>query len=172
VIDLRGNPGGVALVASGIAGCLTAAEFSLGTMHLRKGHIGFEVAPQSRAFLGPIAVLIDSGSASTSEIFAAGLQEAKRARVFGETSAGQALPSSFKTLPTGDLFQFAIADLKTPGGQLLEGRGVSPDEQVPCTQADLSAGRDPVLAAAHRWIERERGALAARAGAASNPAHP
>jgi carboxyl-terminal processing protease len=168
VIDLRGNPGGISLMAPGISGWLTDHAFLLATMHLRQGHIGFTVSPQERAFLGPVAILIDSGSASTSEIMASGLQEAGRARIFGETSAGAALPSVFKALPTGDLFQYAIADLQTPHGVLIEGRGVVPDETVRCTRADLLSGRDPVLAAARRWLEAER----AKSAAPAQPAKP
>ncbi|HWA25713.1 MAG TPA: S41 family peptidase [Lacunisphaera sp.] len=156
VIDLRGNSGGLTVMASGLSGWLSDHSFSLGAMHLREGHMGFTVTPQSGAFLGPVAVLIDSGSASTSEILAAGLQEAGRARIFGETSPGAALPSLFKALPTGDLLQHAIADLQTPHGQLIEGGGVKPDEVVARSLDDLAAGRDPVLEAARRWIESTR----------------
>jgi carboxyl-terminal processing protease len=166
VIDLRGNGGGLTVMASGISGWLTSREFSLGTMHLRQGQLGFTVTPQRGAFLGPVAVLIDSGSASTSEIMAAGLQEAGRARVFGEISAGAALPSLFKALPTGDLLQYAIADVQTPKGVLIEGRGVIPDEAVVTTLEDLAAGRDAVRAAAERWVEEER---QRRAAPASTP---
>jgi carboxyl-terminal processing protease len=87
---------------------------------------------------------------------AAGLQEAGRARVFGENSPGAALPSLFKALPTGDLLQYAVADLETPRGVLIEGRGVRPDESVGRTVADLAAGRDPVLAAAEAWLDSKR----------------
>lgn len=156
VIDLRGNPGGITVMASGISGWLTDKECSLGTMHLRQGRLDFEVWPQDGAFLGPVAILVDGGSASTSEVLAAGLQALGRARVFGEMSAGAALPSAFITLPTGDLFQYAIADLQMPDGHLLEGHGVVPDETIKRTQADIAAGRDPVLLAARAWIERER----------------
>jgi carboxyl-terminal processing protease len=170
VIDLRGNPGGLSIMASGLCGWLSAREFSLGTMHLREGRWNFIVYPQAHAFLGPVAVLIDQRSASTSEIFAAGLQEAGRARVFGETSAGAALPSQFERLPDGDIFQYAIADARTPRGVLIEGRGVTPDDPVAPTLADLAAGRDPALAAAKAWLAGQR--LAAKAGAAVNFAQP
>jgi carboxyl-terminal processing protease len=156
IIDLRGNPGGVLGMANGICGWLSKEEFSLGKMHLRQGMIVFVVTPQEGAFTGPIAVLIDSRSASTSEVLAAGLQEAKRARIFGERSAGAALPSQFRPLPTGDLFQYAVADLQTPGGWALEGRGVQPNEPVSTHASDLAAGRDAVVLAARAWIARER----------------
>jgi carboxyl-terminal processing protease len=156
IIDLRGNPGGVSVMASGIAGFISKDEFSMGTMHLREGQMVFEVYPQEHAFTGPVAVLIDGRSASTSEIFAAGLQESHRARVFGEHSAGAALPSSFKTLPTGDLFQYAIADIKTPQGALLEGQGVTPDVVILRSRAELAARVDSVVAAASAWLAQVR----------------
>lgn len=161
VIDLRGNPGGVTLMASGLCGWLTSREFSLGTEHLRMGLNRFIVYPQEGAFLGPVAVLIDHRSASTSEIMAAGLQETGRARVFGVCSAGAALPSQFKKLPDGDILQYAIADVTTPQGMVLEGRGVTPDQIVTTTQADLRAGRDPVLEAAKAWLKLARTEMSA-----------
>jgi carboxyl-terminal processing protease len=90
-------------------------------------------------------------------VLAAGLQETGRARVFGEHSAGAALPSLFKALPTGDLFQYAVADVVTPHSSVLEGEGVTPDDVVLRTRADLAAGRDPVVEAARTWLNRERG---------------
>jgi carboxyl-terminal processing protease len=156
VIDLRGNPGGVTAMASGISGWLSAREFSLGRTRFRSGFQNLVVNPQDGAFSGPVAVLLDRGSASTSEIFAAGLQEAGRVRVFGELSAGAALPSAFKNLPNGDVLQYAVGDLVTPRGRRLEGIGVRPDESVTASREDWAAGRDPVLAAARAWLEQER----------------
>ena len=156
IIDLRGNGGGVSVMAAGICGLLCHDDFSLGTMHARDGSSSLEVYPQAHIFDGPIAVLIDRGSASTSEIFAAGIKEVHRARVFGEPSPGMALPSLFKALPTGDLLQYAIADVSTPSGITLEGTGVKPDVVVIRTKADLAAGRDPVMEAARAWIVETR----------------
>jgi carboxyl-terminal processing protease len=156
VIDLRGNPGGIILMASGMCGWLSTKEFSLGRMRMRDGVSMFDVFPQAKVFSGPVAVLIDNGSASTSEVLAAGLQEAGRARIFGEISAGAALPSAFLKLPTGDLLQYAIADLSTPRGATLEGVGVTPDEIVNRSRDDISAQRDPVLDAARTWLNQQR----------------
>jgi carboxyl-terminal processing protease len=156
IIDLRGNAGGLTLMAPGIFGRLSAKEVSLGTMHRRYGTEEFTAYPQRGAFLGPVAVLVDSASASTSEILAAGLQETGRARIFGETTAGAALPSMFRNLPTGDMLQYAVADIKTPHGMLLEGNGVTPDEPVALRRADCAVGRDPVREAAEHWLATQR----------------
>jgi|CZKI01.1.fsa_nt_gi carboxyl-terminal processing protease len=156
IVDLRGNMGGIATMASGICGWLCRDEFVLGSMHKRDGVASLDVYPQTGIFDGPVAILIDGRSASTSEILAAGLKDKRRARLFGELSAGAALPSVFERLPTGDLFQFAIADVTTPSGALLEGNGVAPDEAVLRSRVDLAAGRDPVVEAARKWIDAER----------------
>ncbi len=156
VLDLRGNPGGLTQMASGIAGLMLDYPDSLGEMQLRQGRLSVPVFPQADAFSGPVAVLIDGGSGSTSEILASGLQDLGRARLFGQTSAGAALPSSFKRLPTGDLFQYAIADLRRPNGAAIEGNGVEPDEVVEAARRDLQAGLDPVRAAAEEWIAAQQ----------------
>ena len=63
-----------------------------------------------------------------------------------------ALPSVIQKLPTGALFQYAIADFKTPKGVLIEGRGVIPDVDVKPTRRTLLAGRDAQLDAAVEQI--------------------
>jgi len=104
-----------------------------------------------------VVLLTDEGTASTSEILAAGLQEARRAVVVGDTTLGAALPSAIERLPGGAVMQYIVADFKTPKGVLLEGRGVQPDKRVIETWAGLESGRDPVL---------DAGVVAARASTA------
>jgi carboxyl-terminal processing protease len=157
VIDLRGNPGGIAAMAMGMSGFLTAERsFQLGTMHMKGVELNFVVNPRLDPFEGPVAILIDSNSASTSEIFAGGLQDLGRARIFGTTSAGAALPSVIERLPNGDGFQHAIANYVSAGGQTLEGNGVTPDEIVELERDVLLEGRDPVIDAALEWINSQR----------------
>jgi carboxyl-terminal processing protease len=86
-------------------------------------------------------------------VFAAGLQAIGRARVFGQPSAGRALPSTFISLPNGDILQVATGRLADPNGRAIEGEGVAPDVVVPLDRAALATGRDPVIDAALRWIE-------------------
>ncbi|HJQ24523.1 MAG TPA: S41 family peptidase [Blastocatellia bacterium] len=155
IIDLRGNPGGIGGLAIGMAGLLAARQDSLGTMKMREGELKFVFSPQENAYAGKVVILVDGDSASTSEIFAAGLQELGRAVVVGERSLGAALPSVIQKLPTGALFQYAIADFKTPKGVLIEGRGVIPDLDVKRTRAALLAGHDAQLDAAVERILKQ-----------------
>jgi carboxyl-terminal processing protease len=157
VVDLRGNPGGIGGMAMGLAGWFTSQTgLRLGTMYLRSANIKFAVFPRAEPFRGPVAILVDGCSASTSEIFAGGMQDLKRARIFGTHTAGAALPSMFDKLPNGDGFQFAIANYISEGGQPLEGVGVTPDEEVKFTRQQLLAGQDPVLDAALSWIHKQK----------------
>jgi carboxyl-terminal processing protease len=164
VIDLRGNPGGLGVMSMGMAGWFVAGDnIVLGTMHLRDNTLKFAVTPRVEAFGGPLAILVDGGSASTSEIFAGGLHDLGRARIFGERTAGAALPSMIEKLPNGDAFQFAVANYISEGGRPLEGTGLTPDVETPVRRAALLAGEDPALDAALDWIGSEK-ARAARAG--------
>lgn len=155
IFDLRGNPGGVGGMAPGVAGLLTDKQSSLGTMRSRDGVLNFIAYPQPQPFLGPVVILTDYGTGSTSEVFAAGMQEIRRAVIVGETSAGAVLPSVFDRLPTGAVFQYAISDYRSPKNVLIEGRGVVPDIAVAQTRAALLAGRDRQLAAAIKYILKQ-----------------
>lgn len=154
VFDLRGNPGGVGGMAPGVAGLLTAEKTSLGSMTSRSNEQKFIVYPQTNPFKGKVVVLTDYGSASTSEVFAAGLQETGLARIVGERTAGAVLPSVFTVLPTGAIFQYVISDYKSPKNILIEKRGVAPDTEIKQTRAALLAGRDLPLEEAVRQIIR------------------
>lgn len=154
VIDLRGNPGGVGGMAPGLAGYLFNEKASLGSMRTRGGSMEFVAFPQQDPFGGRVVIITDHGTGSTSEVFAAGMQETGRATVVGEMSAGAVLPSVFEKLPTGYLFQYAISDYRSPKNILIEGRGVVPDTEVKQTRAALLAGRDAQLEAALKIVER------------------
>ncbi len=157
VIDLRGNVGGMGGLAMGVAGWfLDRPGLKLGDMLLRTAKIKFAVFPQAAAFRGPLAILVDGCSASTSEVFAGGMQDLKRARVFGMRTAGAALPSVFERLPNGDGFQYAIANYISEGGKQLEGAGVIPDVTAGPSRRELLEGHDPALDRAIAWIESSR----------------
>lgn len=163
LIDVRGNPGGVAGTAVGVAGYLLKEKVVLGRMKNRSTELNLPVFPRQissagqriEGFAGPVAVLIDGGSASTSEIFAAGLQDHGRARLFGGPTAGAALPSIIERMPNGDLLMRAIADFERPGGERVEGRPVEPESPVSPTREGLLAGRDEPREAALAWIVSE-----------------
>jgi carboxyl-terminal processing protease len=140
-------------MAMGLAGWFIEEQGRrLGTMLTRSTPLNFVVNPRLPLFRGPVAILVDGLSASTSEIFAGGMQDLKRARIFGSRTAGAALPSFIERLPNGDGFQCATANYLSQSGKPLEGAGVIPDVMAPPTRALLLAGKDAALEAAIHWI--------------------
>ena len=157
IIDLRGNPGGLGAMSMGMAGWFIGKpDQRLGVMKMKETELKFVAFPRAETFNGPVVVLTDGLTGSTSEIFAGGLKDLGRARIIGTRSAGAALPSVFERLPNGDGFQYAIANYISEGGKPLEGIGVIPDEEVKLSRKALLEGRDPVIDAALAYIRKEK----------------
>jgi carboxyl-terminal processing protease len=158
IIDLRGNPGGIGGMSMGMAGWfISKPNQQLGVMKMKESTLKFVANPRAETFDGPLVILTDGLTGSTSEIFAGGLKDLGRAHIIGTRSAGAALPSVFERLPNGDGFQYAVANYISEGGKPLEGIGVIPDEEVKLTRKALLAGHDPVLEAATAWIAKQKG---------------
>lgn len=153
ILDLRGNPGGIGFMANGMSGFFVDKEgLKLGEMRTRDTTINFVIFPRVEVYNGPLAILVDELSYSTSEIMAGGLQDIGRARIFGSRTGGGALPSTIEKLPNGDGFQFAMANYVSASGRVLEGEGVIPDHEVRIDRATLLMGQDPAVGAASAWI--------------------
>lgn len=164
IVDLRGNTGGLAAMMMGISGHFVAERKPLGVMKTRDQEpLKFNANPRVVDSRGervavydrPLAILVDGLTGSASECFTGGMQSIRRARVFGQTTMGQALPALFDRLPNGDVLIHAYGDFVTADGTRLEGRGVIPDEAIPIRREDLLAGRDRTLEAALTWIDAQ-----------------
>ncbi len=165
VVDLRGNRGGIAAMAMGLAGWFVSeSDAYLGTMYMRDAELRMVVNPRLRSYDGPVAILVDGCSASCAEIFAGGLRDLGRARIFGSPTAGAALPAAVERLPNGDGFMYPVADYISRNGDRFEGTGVVPDVDVGYTRNALLAGRDRALEAASEWIRESGHPAAASAG--------
>ena len=155
IIDLRGNGGGIVDTLEEMVGYFFDHDLKIADLKGRK-----KLDPQqaktkgSSVFKGKVIVLIDSNSASASEIFARTMQLEKRGIVLGDISAGavmQSRPHSFemgieKVIRYG--MNLTMADVIMPDGKSLEHVGVIPDELILPTGQDLAERRDPVLARA------------------------
>lgn len=151
ILDLRGNPGG----------SVETLEYLLGAMFDRDVKIADRVGrtdnkPQiaktaRNPYTGKLLVLIDSKSASAAELFARVMQIEKRGTVLGDRSSGSVMESKHYSEKTGadTVIFFGVsvtdADLIMTDGKSLEHVGVTPDETILPTAADLASGRDPVL---------------------------
>jgi C-terminal processing protease CtpA/Prc len=139
ILDVRGNSGG---------------GFDANTAHR-----SFDLTPADTTeperphFNGPIALLIDARCISAGEGWASWFIARKRARVFGETSAGASARKETHTLSNG-LYR-AVIPVKHYTGFLdrpIERQGLEPDVAVRCSAADLAQGKDTVVEAAVKWL--------------------
>ncbi|HJQ26327.1 MAG TPA: S41 family peptidase [Blastocatellia bacterium] len=154
IIDLRGNGGGEDMIGLEMAAHLFARPTVFNVMRTRQGIKNISVKPEAKTYGGPVVILVDEGSGSASEQFAAPMQELGRAVIVGVRTAGADLDADLKRLPTGAILLYAFSECRTPKGVVIEGRGVIPDVEVKLTRAALLAGGDPQLQAAIREVQR------------------
>ena len=97
----------------------------------------------------PVALLINKGVRSGKEMLAYGLKRSKRARLFGEHTAGYVVAGQFNPLSKRVILYLGVSDIKLDG-ERLEGVGVYPDQEV----EDKLVSDDPVLQAALDYLCR------------------
>jgi carboxyl-terminal processing protease len=154
VIDLRDNGGGAVDGLKALVGWLFDHEVPVMTMIGRKGEDRVIAKPRNKPFSGKLIVLVDSRSGSASEVLARLVQIEKRGTVIGDRSAGAVMASvQFgHSFGIGNVTFYStsvtVSDVRMSDGASLEHVGVTPDEVLLPTPADLAAGRDPVLARA------------------------
>jgi len=115
----------------------------------RSGAVTLVTGGRAPHFAGPVALLINGSSGSSSEAVAAMMKETGRARLFGTRSAGKMLSSRTIAQQDGYILRVAFADYRTPKGTVAEKIGVTPDQTV------IGDGAD-VLAAAIKWLSKAR----------------
>ena len=155
ILDLRGNPGGYELTLLRLIGNLFERDIKIGEIQRRKESKPFQAKTVGRdAFKGNLIVIVDSRSASSSEILARTVQLEKRGTIIGDQSAGAVMRSRFHShlvgISSAALYGVSVTDanITMSDGGVLEGVGVRPDEIVIPTGEDLAAKRDPVLSRA------------------------
>ena len=148
VLDLRGNPGGLLDQAVSLVRRIhrQRARSSRRSAAIRRAGSIFEASGDSVAPQIPIVVLINGGSASSSEIVAAALQDVGRAVVVGSASYGKGTVQTVLRLPNDGELTLTWAQLVAPSGYLLHEHGVVP---TLCT-SDLGDDDDSVQIAMQR----------------------
>jgi C-terminal processing protease CtpA/Prc len=155
VLDLRQDPGGFELAVLRMIGSLFNHDINVGSSQTRKGSEPLIAKSRGdKAYNGKFVLLIDSGSASASEILARVVQTEKRGPVIGDTSSGSVMSARVYPHIFGmdTIVSYAAeisgANLIMQDGKSLEKSGVVPDEIILPTAEDLASGRDPVLSRA------------------------
>ena len=155
VIDIRGNPGGEADEVVKIASFFFNAHVPFGRFSKRSGKaIYLRTDDDDRVYKGPLAILVNEGSGSGSELFAGVMQETGRAIVVGRRTCGCVLGiSEFKKVKGGGELAVSEYGYLSPRENSFEGTGVIPDKTVELTIGDLQARRDAVLEEAERLLK-------------------
>jgi C-terminal processing protease CtpA/Prc len=153
VLDLRGNGGGFVKGLETLTGYFFDHDLKIADLKARKSTKALVAKRRSPGFAGKMVVLVDSQSASAAEMLARLLQIEKRAVVLGDRTSGltmqaRMVPAALRTVDGFIPYGAAISDAEPfmADGKSLEGVGVTPDQLLLPTQADLAANRDPVLA--------------------------
>jgi len=156
ILDLRGNPGGYLDAAVQMAsyflpvGDVIVTEDFVGKAgNVSDRSLGYNVFANKRLSM---AILIDQGSASASEILAGALQQHGVAKLVGTRSFGKGSVQQLMQLGGGAELKVTIARWLTPNGQSISDGGLKPDIKADRTQDDVKAGKDPQKDAAITWL--------------------
>jgi carboxyl-terminal processing protease len=153
IIDLRGNPGGFLSVVHTITKHLLTEKTQVSSWKFRNQRVENSFGAARDSYLGPVVVLIDVRSTSSSEYFAGSMQSLNRAVIVGERSPGYLLIANWKKLLNGASFMYAFAQPIMPDGKIIEGNGVVPDIEVKLDRDALLKGKDSQLDAAVNYIK-------------------
>ena len=153
VLDLRNNPGGLLDQAVAVADAfLERGEIVSTRSRIEEDSQRYNARPGDLAEGLPVVVLINSGSASASEIVAGALQDHRRAVLLGTRSFGKGSVQTIVPLPGHGAMRLTTARYYTPSGRSIQARGIDPDIEV--GQATLEE-----LEVRRRYEEDLRGAL-------------
>ena len=156
VIDLRGNPGGYLEVAVDIASWFLPAGKTIviedhndDAQDQTYRSRGYDVFTDNLK----LAILIDGGSASASEILAGALSAQGKATLIGEQSFGKGSVQQLFDVTSDSSIKITIARWLTPNGVSISNGGLTPDIVVPMTDDDIKAGRDPQMERAAEFLK-------------------
>lgn len=138
VLDLRDNPGGLVNQAVSIAQMWLGHATIVRTVD-RNGTSSVVEADDTALTNLPLAVLVDGGSASASEILTGALKDNHRAIVVGTQTFGKALVQAVNPLADGSGVNVTIERYLTPAGTDINHRGITPDVKVSLTKQQVQA---------------------------------
>ena len=131
ILDLRNNPGGILSAAVGVSdlfldkGLIVYTEGRIDDSTLK-----FNAKPADLLDNAPIVVLVNSGSASASEIVAGALQDHKRAIIMGQKTFGKGSVQTVLPVSNAAALKLTTARYYTPSGRSIQVSGIEPDVSV------------------------------------------
>ncbi len=153
ILDMRDNPGG-----------LLDAAVSVASQFLRDGVVLYEdrkdepeksyvVTKGGAALDQPLVVLVNRATASASEIVSGALQDRQRGPLIGEQTYGKGSVQLVYDLSDKSSLHVTVARWFTPNRQRIDGQGLTPNIELPLSDADRQAGADPQLERAIAYLQ-------------------
>ena len=140
VLDLRHNGGGLLNEAVSVASVFLPDGRVVSTKGRARPEHVYNATGGAIAGKIPVAVLVDQGSASASEIVTGALQDRKRAEVVGTRTFGKGVFQEIERLPNGGALDITVGEYFTPSGRNLGGGGVRKGAGI---TPDIEASDDP-----------------------------
>lgn len=149
ILDLRNNGGGYVsaardLISLWVSGQPAFIQKSLHTAdETTTSRTGWDVLKDMKT-----VILVNSSTASASEIVTGALKDYNKATVIGETTYGKGVFQTLISLSGGSLLKVTTARWYTPNGTSISESGITPDKIIERTYDDINNNRDPQLDAA------------------------
>jgi len=155
ILDLRNDPGGLLSAAVDVSSLWLPQGQTI--MQEKRGTTVVQTyyAQGGDVLHGiPTVVLVNSGSASSSEITTGALHDNSDAYVIGQKSFGKGVVQQLISFSDGSQLKVTVASWYRPDGQDIEHKGITPDKTVPDSGTDLAAPNDPQLQAAQAYLNK------------------
>lgn len=155
ILDLRGNTGGLFQNAIFVSDMFLKNKDIVSVLG-RNGNKSLYKAQEKQYYYNkPMAVLVDSESASASEIVSGALKDNKRATIIGTKTFGKGLVQKVYELPNKTGLNLTIARYLTPNGTDINKRGINPDYTILFTKEDQISNNDRQLTFALKTLNAE-----------------
>jgi len=156
IVDLRNNPGGYLETAVDAASKFIPRDKLVVSEENRDGSKKEYKALGGDLLNGiPAVILVNSGSASASEILAGALRDNLEAKLVGKKTFGKGSVQELEKMAGGSSLRITIARWLTPNGEYIMEKGLNPDIEVDLTDDDYNRGRDPQMDKALEILREE-----------------
>ena len=146
LLDLRGNPGGYLETATEIASWFTEKGQTIAVEDFGDSKkTEYKSEGYAKLISFPVVVLVDSGSASASEILVGALRDLRGIKLVGTKTFGKGSVQQLEQMRGGASIKITVAKWLTPSGKSIMDDGLEPDVKIELTEDDINNNRDPQL---------------------------